>query len=27
MGHMNAPSPWLDAEQQKLWQDLLTVGL
>lgn len=25
MGHMNAPSPWLDAGQQKLWQDLLTV--
>ncbi|MER5932403.1 MarR family transcriptional regulator [Streptomyces sp. NPDC002054] len=22
---MNAPSPWLDAEQQELWQDLLTV--
>ncbi|MEV0112571.1 MarR family transcriptional regulator [Streptomyces sp. NPDC050844] len=22
---MDEPSPWLDAEQQKLWQDLLTV--
>ncbi|WP_374777465.1 MarR family transcriptional regulator [Streptomyces sp. NBC_01310] len=22
---MNAPSPWLDAEQQDIWQDLLTV--
>ncbi|MFC0843821.1 MarR family winged helix-turn-helix transcriptional regulator [Streptomyces noboritoensis] len=22
---MDTPSPWLDAEQQELWQDLLTV--
>lgn len=22
---MDEPSPWLDAEQQELWQDLLTV--
>ncbi|MEV6772142.1 MarR family transcriptional regulator [Nocardia sp. NPDC051030] len=22
---MDEPSPWLDAEQQRLWQDLLTV--
>ncbi|MFJ4649880.1 MarR family winged helix-turn-helix transcriptional regulator [Nocardia sp. NPDC088792] len=22
---MDEPSPWLDAEQQQLWQDLLTV--
>ncbi len=25
MSHMDAPSPWLDAEQQEIWQDLLTV--
>lgn len=25
MLHMNEPSPWLDGEQQELWQDLLTV--
>lgn len=25
MGRMDAPSPWLDTEQQELWQDLLTV--
>lgn len=25
MDRMNAPSPWLDAEQQDIWQDLLTV--
>lgn len=25
MGHMNSPSPWLDDDQQDLWQALLTV--
>ena len=26
MGHMDTPSPWLDDDQQVLWQALLTVG-
>ena len=25
MGRMDQPSPWLDDDQQALWQDLLTV--
>ena len=25
MGHMNTPSPWLDDDQQDLWQAMLTV--
>lgn len=25
MGHMDTPSPWLDDDQQVLWQALLTV--
>ena len=24
---MNTPSPWLDEDQQDLWQALLTVGM
>lgn len=25
MPHMDTPSPWLDADEQELWQSLLTV--